>query len=181
MSKKLAIITGSPREGGNSSKMADAFVESAKKKGHEVKRFDTAFMNITGCTDCRTCYSTGQACTFNDGFSPIAEAILESDGIVFCMPVYWYSIPAQIKGVIDCMFALVIGGKDYKGKKCGIIACCEESDPTVLDGVRVPIERTAKLMEWEMAGEVLITGVNDKGDIDKTDGVLQAEDLANAF
>lgn len=181
MSKNLVVITGSPREDGNSAKMADGFIKSAKDKGYEVERFDTAFMNITGCTDCRTCYTTGEACTYNEEFTPIAEAILKADGIVFCMPVYWYSIPAQIKGVIDCMFALVIGGKKYAGKKCALISCCEESDPTVLDGVRVPLERTAKLMEWEMVGEVLITGVNDKGDIDKTDGVLQAEDLANAF
>lgn len=181
MSKKIVVITGSPREGGNSSKMADGFIERAKEKGFDIKRFDAAFMNITGCTACMTCYTTGEACTYNDEFSPIAEAILESDGIVFCTPVYWYSIPAQIKGVIDCMFALVIGGKEYKGKKIGIIACCEESDPTVLDGVRIPLERTSSLMDWDIAGEALIIGVNDIGDIDKTDGVQQAKDLADKF
>ena len=42
--------------------------------------------------------------------------------MVFSMPVYWYSIPAQIKGVIDRLFSFVVGGKDIAGKECAVIA-----------------------------------------------------------
>ena len=49
---------------------------------------------------------------------------------------------------------------------------------TVLDGVRVPIERSAALMGWHMVGEVLIPGVLNAGDIEKTDGAAQAAALA---
>lgn len=94
------------------------------------------------------------------------------------MPVYWYSIPAQIKGVIDRLFSLVVGGKPVAGKRCALIACCEEEDMTVLDGVRIPMERTAALLKWEMVGEVLIPGVLNEGDIDRTDGCRQAAALA---
>ena len=97
------------------------------------------------------------------------------------MPVYWYSIPAQIKSVIDKLFSLVVGGKDIAGKECGLIACCEEEDITVLDGVRVPIERTAALNKWKMVGEVLVPGVLNQGDIDKTDGCQRAAALAERF
>lgn len=61
---------------------------------------------------CETCFKTGKACSFDDDFNIIAPAILDADVIVFTMPVYWYSIPAQIKGVIDRMYSLVVGGKD---------------------------------------------------------------------
>ena len=98
--------------------------------------------------------------------------------MVFTMPVYWYSIPAQIKGVIDRMYALVVGGKDIAGKECALIACCEEEDMTVLDGVRIPMERTAALLKWKMAGEVLIPGVLEAGAIDRTDGCARAAALA---
>ena len=97
------------------------------------------------------------------------------------MPVYWYSIPAQIKGIIDKMFSLVVGGKDFAGKECAVIACCEEEDVSVLDGVRIPMERTAALMKWKMVGEVLIPGVLNVGDIEKTDGCAQAAALADKF
>lgn len=179
MSKKIVVITGSPRKNGNSFAMTDAFIKAAEAKGHEVTRFDAAMMKIGGCRACETCYRTGKACSFDDDFNKIAPVILESDTIVFTMPVYWYSIPSQIKAVIDRIYSLVVGGKDITGKECALIACCEEEDWTVLDGVRIPMERTAALNKWKMVGEVLIPGVLNVGDIDKTDGCQQAVALAN--
>lgn len=178
---KIAVVTGSPRRGGNTFAMTDAFISEAEKLGHSVRRFDAAMLNIGGCRACETCYKTGKACSFDDDFNTIAPTLLEADGVVFAMPVYWYSIPAQIKGVIDRMYSFVIGGKEIAGKKCGLIACCEERDPAVLDGVRIPIERTAALIKWTMVGEVLVPGVLNVGDIDKTDGCRQAAELAHKF
>jgi len=177
----IVVITGSPRKNGNSFAMTDAFVKRAAELGHTVRRFDAAFMKIAGCRACETCYTTGKACSFDDDFNTIAPAVLEADAVVYTMPVYWYSIPAQIKGVIDRIFSLVVGGKSVAGKKCALIACCEEADATVLDGVRIPIERSAALLKWEMAGEVLVPGVLAAGDIDRTDGCRQAEALAEKF
>ena len=181
MSKKIVVITGSPRKNGNSIAMTQAFIDAAKAKGHTVTRFDAAMKTIGGCHACETCYSTGKACTFDDDFNTLAPSILEADAIVFTMPVYWYSIPAQIKGVIDRIFSLVVGGKDIAGKECALITCCEEDDMTVMDGVRVPIERMAALNKWKMVGEVLIPGVLNAGDIDKTDGCKKAAELADAI
>ena len=179
MSKKIVVITGSPRKNGNSFAMTDAFIQSAQAKGHTVTRFDAAMQKVGGCRACETCYSTGKACTFDDDFNTIAPAILEADAIVFTMPVYWYSIPAQIKGVIDRIFSLVVGGKDIAGKECALITCCEEEDMSVMDGVRVPMERMCALNKWTMVGEVLIPGVLNVGDINKTDGCKQAAALAD--
>lgn len=181
MSKKIVVITGSPRKNGNSFAMTNAFIDAAEAKGHTVTRFDAAQKTVGGCRACETCYSTGKACTFDDDFNTIAPAILEADAIVFTMPVYWYSIPAQIKGVIDRIFSLVVGGKDIAGKECALITCCEEEDMTVMDGVRIPIERMAALNKWKMVGEVLIPGVLNTGDIDKTDGCKKAAELADAI
>lgn len=181
MSKKIVVITGSPRKNGNSFAMTDAFIRAAQQKGHSVTRFDAAMMQIGGCHACETCYKTGKACSFDDDFNTIAPAVLEADAVVFTMPVYWYSIPAQIKGVIDRLYALVVGGKDYAGKECALIACCEEQDMTVLDGVRIPLERTAALLQWKMVGEVLVPGVLKAGEIDGTDGCAQAAALADKF
>ena len=153
MGKKVVVITGSPRKGGNSFAMVDAFVDAAEKLGHEVTRFDAAFMKIGGCHACKTCYSAGKACGFNDDFNTIAPAILEADVLVFATPVNWYSIPAQVKAVIDRIYSLVVDGKDIAGKECALIACCEEEDPTVLDSVRVPMERTCALNKWDMVSE----------------------------
>ena len=50
---------------------------------------------------------------------------------------------------------------------------------SVLDGVRIPIERSAALLKWKMVGEVLIPGVLNIGDINKTDGCKKAIELAD--
>ena len=181
MSKKIVVITGSPRRKGNSFAMTDAFVKAAEEKGHMVTRFDAALKKVGGCRACETCYSTGKACSFDDDFNTIAPAILEADAIVFTMPVYWYSIPAQIKGVIDRIFSLVVGGKDIAGKECALITCCEEDDMSVMDGVRIPIERMCALNKWKVVGEVLVPGVLNVGDIEKTDGCKKAAALADAI
>ena len=179
MSKKIVIITGSPRKTGNSFAMTDAFIKAAEAKGHTVTRFDSAMMNVGGCHACETCFKSGKACSFDDDFNKIAPAVLEADAVVFTMPVYWYSIPAQIKGVIDKLYSFCVAGKDIAGKECALIACCEEDDLSVLDGVRIPIEHSAALLKWQMVGEVLVPGVLNTGDIEKTDGCQQAAALAD--
>ncbi len=179
MSKKIVVITGSPRKNGNSFAMTDAFIQAARAKGHTVTRFDAAFQQVGGCHACETCFKTGKACSFDDDFNIIAPAILEADAVVFATPVYWYSIPAQIKGVIDRIYSLVVGGKDIAGKECAMIVCCEEEDRSVMDGVRIPLERSAALLKWTMVGEVLIPGVLSAGDIERTDGCKQAAALAD--
>ena len=72
----------------------------------------------------------------------------------------------------------MVGGKEIAGKECALITCCEEDDLSVMDGVRIPLERSAALMKWKMVGEVLIPGVLNVGDINKTDGCAQAAALA---
>ena len=85
MSKKIVVITGSPRKNGNSFAMTDAFIKAAEAKGHTVTRFDAAMMNVGGCHACETCFKTGKACSFDDDFNMIAPAILEADTLVFTM------------------------------------------------------------------------------------------------
>lgn len=181
MSKKIVVITGSPRKNGNSFAMTDAFIKAAEEKGNTVTRFDAAMQKVNGCHACETCFKTGKPCSFDDDFNQIAPAILEADAVVFTMPVYWYSIPAQIKGVIDKMFSFCVAGKDIAGKECALITCCEEDDLSVMDGVRIPVERSAALLKWKMVGEVLVPGVLNAGDIENTDGCKQAAALADKF
>ena len=97
---------------------------------------------------------------------------------MFTTPLYWYSFPAQIKGVIDRLFSFCIAGRDIANKECALIACCEEDDVSVMDGIRVPYEKSISLLKWKSIGEVLIPGVYNAGDINKTDGCQKAAELA---
>lgn len=178
MSKKIVVLTGSPRKNGNSFAMTEAFVKAAEAAGHTVTRFDAAMLHVGGCHACESCFQHGTPCVFDDDFNRIAPAIMEADHIIFTMPVYWYTIPAQLKAVIDKLFSFCTAGKDVSGKGCGVIACCEEDDLSVLEGVTLPLQRTAALLKWHMIGEVLVPGVYKCGDIDRTDGCARAAALA---
>ena len=86
-----------------------------------------------------------------------------------------------LKYIKPYLFSFVVGGKDIAGKECALIACCEEDDMSVMDGVRIPMERSAALLKWKMVGEVLIPSVLNAGDIEKTDGCEKAAALADKF
>ncbi|MBR3552863.1 MAG: flavodoxin family protein, partial [Clostridia bacterium] len=42
MSKKILILSGSPRKGGNSDLLCDAFLRGAKEAGNEVEKIRIA-------------------------------------------------------------------------------------------------------------------------------------------
>lgn len=181
MGKKIVVITGSPRENGNSITMTNAFIQAAEERGYKIISFDATKMRLEGCKACRACFRDGNACIVDDGFNQIADAILGADGIVFSMPVYWYSIPAQIKCVFDKFFSFLVAGKDVSGKNCALISCCQDRDMAVFDGIQGPCKRTAALLKWNYVGEVLVPGVWKIGDINQTDGCHQAALLAEKF
>ncbi len=122
MTKRIVVLAGSPRRNGNSSAMASAFIEAAVQKGHSVKRFDVAEMRIHGCRACEKCFETGKACSsFDDDFNGMAPDIEEADVVIFSMPVYWYSIPAQMKATIDRFNGFVVGGRNVASKECALM------------------------------------------------------------
>lgn len=179
--KKIVVLTGSPRKDGNSSSMADSFVKAAEGRGFDVARFDANEMNIGCCQACDGCFGGDFACIFDDDFNRIAADIEESIGIVFVSPVYWYTFSAQIKAVIDKFYSFCVGGKNFASKKSALISCCEEDDMGTFDGIKFSYEKTIELLQCEHVGYVLVPGVNGVGDIDKTDGGVQAARLAEMF
>lgn len=181
MANKIVVLNGSPRKNGNTARMIESFREKAEKRGARVIVFNAAMSNIGGCHACETCFKSGKACTYDDDFNTIAPDILDADGVVFACPTYWYSFPGQIKNVIDKLYSFCVGEKDIAGKKCGLICCCEEEDLDVMEGISKPLDRIAGLMKWDIVGKVLVPGVLEEGAVEKTDGCVQASQLAERF
>lgn len=179
--KKIVIITGSPRKGGNTDKMATAFENQANQSEMEVVRFDTAFLKIQGCHVCNNCFKHGKACLFDDDFNKIADEIKIADGIVFVSPIYWYSFSAQIKPVIDRLYAFNETKDKLNNKKVALISCCADKDSSVFNGMKFEFERSMKLLKAEIVDEILISNAGNIGDIEKTDGIERAKELVRMF
>ena len=100
MRKKVFVLSGSPRAGGNCDLLCEAFARGAAEAGHEVVRMTVADREIGFCRACYGCRGTG-SCVLKDDMDEILPAMLAADVLVLASPVYFYAISAQMKAVID--------------------------------------------------------------------------------
>jgi len=177
--KKVIVFTASPRKNSNSSKMAESFIVAAEAKGYEVECIDTFKLNIKPCSVCNSCFKNGSPCIADDDFSKAAEAIEAADAVVFAAPLYWYTFPAQMKLLIDKLYSFCVAEKDFAGKKAGLLACCGDEGMSSFEGIRFAFEKSFEFLKCGIIGEVLVPGVYDEGDIDRTDGLNRAAALAD--
>ncbi len=98
--KKVLIISASPRKGGNSDILCDEFAKGAKAAGHEVEKIRLAEKNVGYCTGCYACKKLHK-CVQKDDANELVEKMLSADVIVLATPVYFYSMDAQLKALID--------------------------------------------------------------------------------
>ncbi|NDW18943.1 flavodoxin family protein [Dysgonomonas sp. 216] len=163
--KRILVITGSPRKNGNSDLLAEAFIEGALQAGHTVDRFNSGRKNVRGCIACDKCFTRGTACAIKDDFEEVAPLIAQADILVFSSPLYYFSFPAQIKGVIDRLYSFNSSPEPLRIKETVLLACGETSDLTDFEGMTKTYEKTASYLTWEDRGQLLVPGVFAKGEI----------------
>ncbi|MEN6461430.1 MAG: flavodoxin family protein [Syntrophomonas sp.] len=181
MSKKILVLTGSPRKGGNSDLLADAFIKSAEASGHKVTKFECGHKNIKPCTACNACYSKESACVFGDDFNELAPLLEHSDMIVLATPMYWFTFPAQLKAGLDKMYALLVGGRQSSIQESMLLVCGECGEESDFDGLIKTYQAIAFYEKWKDAGVLVAPAVLEKGDILKTDFLEKAEHMGRAI
>ena len=98
--KNVLILSGSPRRNGNSDLLCDAFFRGAEDAGNQVEKIFIRDKKIGYCNACYGCRKTGK-CVIKDDMAEILEKMHWADVIVMASPVYFYSIDAQMKALID--------------------------------------------------------------------------------
>jgi multimeric flavodoxin WrbA len=181
MAKNILILTGSPRKGGNSNLLADAFIAGARQSGHTTVKYRAAEKNIKGCKACKTCFSKGIACSFPDDFNELAPLLEQADMVVFATPLYWFSFPTQLKAAIDKLYSFLIGKRTLKIKECVLLVCGVAEDEAEYEGIVKSYELIANYQQWMNRGIIIVPGVNEKGDILKMDGLKRAERLGKSI
>lgn len=182
MAKKILVLTGSPRRGGNSDKMADALISGAKQSGHEAIKFEAAFKKIDWCTACDQCWKNGQACVQNDDFHEL-EPLLEScDVAVFAAPVYWMGVPASLKAVIDKLYAYGGSGglRPLAIKESLLLLCGEDPAPKEYDYVAQGYRMCVSYLNWEDRGVLWQGGAGAPGTLDPA-ALKKAEQLGKSL
>ena len=177
MAKNILVLTGSPRKGGNSDKLADAFIAGARQVGHTIVKYTTADKSIKGCIDCQTCFKKGTACSIPDDFEDLASLLEQADMVVFATPMYWFSFPAKLKSAIDKFYSFLISQKPLKIKECALLVTGGVQDETKFEGIVKSYQLIAEFMNWKDSGVIIVGGLHDKAEILKTDGLTRAEKL----
>ncbi len=114
MNKQVLVLSASPRKGGNSDSLCDEFVRGAVDAGNQAEKIFLRDHTINYCTGCGVCYSTHK-CVLKDEMAEILEKIVRADVIVMATPVYFYTMDAQMKTLIDRTVPryLEISNKDF--------------------------------------------------------------------
>ena len=102
---KVIGIVCSPRRGGNTEILVREALEAASAEGAETELITVAGKKISPCDGCEACRDTGE-CKVVDDMQEIYQKLGQADGVILGTPVYFASVTAQAKIIIDRTYAL---------------------------------------------------------------------------
>jgi multimeric flavodoxin WrbA len=103
---KVLGIVGSPRKNGNTEILMKEVLGVAREAGCETETFLMSGKQVAPCDACGICFETG-SCVVQDDMQELYEMLDRAAAVVFGSPVYFGSVSAQTKAVMDRMFALM--------------------------------------------------------------------------
>lgn len=169
---RILGIMGSPRMGGNTDLLLDAALNGARSQGAEVEKVVVDKLSISPCREHYGCLEDGN-CVIRDDMDVIYPRLLEADAIIMASPMFFYGITAQLKALIDRSQALWARKHVLKqswpgtGRMGAFIAVGATKGERLFDGSIATVRYFFKTVGVEYAEELLIRGVDQKGDIEK--------------
>jgi len=157
-------ILGSPCRDGNTAALLDAVLEGASQSGAEVERLNITDLDIEGCDSCGACDSTGVCEIKGDDMDTIYRKIREVDALVIASPVFFMSVSAQLKALIDrcqCFWVekFVLERDPYKRRRRPrglFVATAGSSKPIVFESAVHVAKAFFIAISYDYAGEVLL-------------------------
>ncbi len=101
MTKKVLVLSASPRKGGNSDLLCDQFILGAQEADNQTEKIFFRDKEINYCLACDICKGNGGICDQEDDMAEVMDKMIKADVIVMATPVYFYTMNAQMKTLID--------------------------------------------------------------------------------
>lgn len=175
MGKKVLILSGSPRKGGNSDLLCDEFLRGAREAGHSVEKIRVAERKVAPCSACYYCRKSGGVCARKDDMAEILQKMIDADVLVLASPVYFYSIDAQLKAVIDRTVARWLEVKD---KEFYYIVTMADEAPASADTTLACFRGYADCVEGAVEkGSIIGSGVYEPGKVKDTPAMKRAYEM----
>ena len=156
MSKKILILSASPRKGGNSDLLCDQFAKGAEEAGHQVEKIRVQEKKISPCLACYGCRGTG-ACVQKDDMEQFRRQILDGDMLVFVTPLYYYGMSAQLKILVD-RFCAINSSITRKHMKSALLCAAWNADSWTFEALEAHYRTLVRYLDLDDQGTVLGRG-----------------------
>ena len=172
MSKRILVLSTSPRIGGNSETLADVFIKGAEEAGHETKKICLYDKKIEFCKGCLGCQTTGK-CILRDDAERIIAQMKAMDVLVFATPIYFYEMSGQMKTLLDRTNPLFPA--EYEFRDIYLLATSADEEESSMEAAVKGLEGWISCFEKSrLAGVVRGTGADKKGAIEDCGDALSA-------
>ena len=150
-------------------------IDTANRYGNEVEKIRVAEKKIGFCSACYYCRKSEGVCAKKDDMADILQKMIDADVIVLASPVYFYSIDAQMKALIDRTLAR---WTEVKNKEFYYIVTCADNDKVSQETTLACFRGYADCVEGaEEKGVIYGTGAYQPGEIKKSPVFAQAYEM----
>ncbi|MGN0053203.1 MAG: flavodoxin family protein [Bacteroides sp.] len=128
--KSVLIISGSPRKGGNTDLLCDAFARGAEEAGGQVEKIFLADYRIDYFSEADEQRVGNRANEAEDDVPMLVDKMVRADVIVLASPVYYMNITGQLKTFIDRTFGRY---REMKDKEFFYLTACADPEESTAD------------------------------------------------
>lgn len=128
--KSVLIISGSPRKGGNTDLLCDAFARGAEEVGGRVEKVFLADYRIDYFSEADEQRVGNRVNEAEDDVPMLVDKMVQADVIVLASPVYYMNITGQLKTFIDRTFGRY---REMKDKEFFYLTACADPEESTAD------------------------------------------------
>ncbi len=184
--KKINILTiyGSPRKNGNTDELLKNFEKgvyennSLDNSNLKIESLFVRNMNFSPCIECRHCSIDGE-CSRRDDMQQAYLKLTEADFIAIGSPIFFVSVPAQLKSFIDrCQrfwsLKYELNKKIITKEREGIfISAAGAENINIFDCAEKVIKEFFNVLYVKYEKNFFYNKIDQKGDILKKPGALK--------
>jgi multimeric flavodoxin WrbA len=173
MALKIIGISASPRLNSNSDLLLRRALAGAESAGAQTEYLRLSDFKIAPCIECNSCYKTGR-CVVKDDYHIISTKMLDADRLIFATPIFFMTVCAQAKALIDrcqCLWAhkyvlkkplINTAGRD---RRAMVIAVGGSKSKKMFDSIRLTMKYFFNVLDINYAANLFVNKMEDPGQI----------------
>ena len=172
---KIVAIFGSPRRKGNTATLLRQSIRGATDAGAEVTEFVLRDLKMSPCLEIYACKEVGR-CAIKDDFETVRDHLVSADGIMLASPIFFYTVSAQIKILMDrCQSLWVkkywidkVPFRQWTAIRKGLFISAGATDGKKLfDGALMSVKYFFDVLDTELWRSLLYRGLDFGGDVNR--------------